>query len=75
MRWLSDVEGCFFTYSCPADQKVRCSLNLLRSEAKDKWRLMTGSYIDDQRVAVTWDQFREMFRARYIPWVEREQLA
>ncbi|KAL7604647.1 hypothetical protein Lser_V15G20313 [Lactuca serriola] len=22
MRWLSDVEGCFFTCSCPADQKV-----------------------------------------------------
>ena len=30
MRWLSDVEGCFFTCSCPYDQKVRCALNLLR---------------------------------------------
>ena len=30
MRWLSDVEGCFFTCSCPVDQRVRCALNLLR---------------------------------------------
>ena len=22
MRWMSDVEGCFFTCSCPADQDV-----------------------------------------------------
>ena len=36
MRWLSDVEGCFFTCSCPTDQKVRSALNLLRSEEKDK---------------------------------------
>nr|KAJ0203488.1 hypothetical protein LSAT_V11C500244810 [Lactuca sativa] len=47
MRWISDVEGCFFTCSCPADQKVRCALNLLRSGAKDWWRLATGSYTDD----------------------------
>ena len=41
MRWLSDVEGCFFTCSCAADQKVRCALNLLRSRVKDWWRLVT----------------------------------
>ncbi|CAH1445284.1 unnamed protein product [Lactuca virosa] len=75
MRWISDVEGCFFTCSCPAEQKVRCALNLLRSGAKDWWRLATGSYTDDQRAAVTWEQFRDMFRARYIPRVERERLA
>ena len=46
MRWLSDVEGCFFTCSCPADQRVRCALNLLRLGAKDWWRLTTGSYSD-----------------------------
>ena len=23
MRWLLDVEGCFFTCSCPANQRVR----------------------------------------------------
>ncbi|XP_023747807.1 uncharacterized protein LOC111896008 [Lactuca sativa] len=75
MRWLLDVEGCFFTYSCPTDQKVRCALNWLRSRAKDWWRLMRGSYTDDQRAAVTWEQFRDMFRDRYIPRVEHDRLS
>ena len=74
MRWISDVEGCFFTCSCPTDQKVKCGFNLLRSGAKDWWRLATGDYTDDQRAVVTWEQFRDMFCARYIPRVERERL-
>ena len=73
MRWLSDVEGCFFTCSCPADQRVRCALNLLRLRAKDWWRLTTGSYSDAQRAAVSWDQFREMFSTHYVLRVERER--
>ena len=36
---------------------------------------MTGSYTDDQRAAVTWEQFRDMFRTRYVPRIERERLA
>lgn len=75
MRWLSDVEGCFFAYSCPADLRVRCALNLLRLGAKDWWRLTTGSYSDAQRAAVSWYQFREMFINRYVPQDERERLA
>ena len=30
MSWLFDVEGCFFTSSCPNNQKVKFALNLLR---------------------------------------------
>ncbi|XP_023766423.1 uncharacterized protein LOC111914944 [Lactuca sativa] len=75
MRWLSNVDGCFFTCSCPADQKVKCTLNLLRSRAKDWWRLATSSYSTEQRVVVTWEQFYEMFRSRYVSLVERERLA
>ena len=75
MRWLSDVEDFFFTCSCPTDQRVRGALNLLRLEAKDWWRLTTGSYSDAQRAAVTWDQFRDMFSTRYVPRVEQERLA
>ena len=55
MRWLSDVEGCFFTCSCPTEQRVRCALNLLRLGAKDWWRLTTGSFTDALRDAVSWD--------------------
>ena len=75
MRWLSDMEGCFSTSLCPADQRVGCALNLLRLGAKDWWRLTTGSYSDAQRAAVSWDQFREMFSTRYVSRVERERLA
>ena len=55
MRWISDVEGCFFTCSCLTDQKVRCALNLLRSGTKDWWRLATGSYTDDLRAVASWE--------------------
>lgn len=61
--------------SCPTDQRVRCALNLLRSGEKDWWRLVTGSYTEEQRVAITWDQFRDMFSTRYVPRAERERLA
>ena len=74
MRWLSDVEGCFFTYSCPDDQKVKCDLNLLRGGGRNWWRMVTSSYTHDQRSVLTWDQFSEMFHARYVPLVEMEIL-
>ena len=35
VRWLSDVDGCFFTCSCTNDQKVKCTLNLLGLGEKD----------------------------------------
>ena len=35
MRWISDVEGFFYTCSRLTDQKFRYALNLLRSGAKD----------------------------------------
>ena len=35
MRWLYDMEGCFFTCSCLDDQKVKCTLNFLRVRVKD----------------------------------------
>ncbi|XP_052621682.1 uncharacterized protein LOC128127274 [Lactuca sativa] len=75
MRWMFDIEGCFFTFSFPADQRVRCALNLLRSGARDWWRLVTSSYSPKQRAAVTWGQFLEMFHSRYVLQVEHERLA
>ncbi|XP_023743859.1 uncharacterized protein LOC111892033 [Lactuca sativa] len=75
MRWLSDVEGCFFMCSCPADQKVKCALNVLQSGAKDWWMLVTSSYTPEQRASVSWEQFSDMFRSRYVPLVEWERVA
>ena len=34
-----------------------------------------GSYSNDQRAAITWEQFQDMFRTRYVPRMERERLA
>lgn len=36
---------------------------------------MTGSYFDIQRANVTWEQFMDMFHARYILRVDWERLA
>ena len=49
-------------------------MNLLKLEAKDWWRLMTGAYTPKQRAIVTWEQFAEMFCVRCVPLVERERL-
>ena len=69
------MDGSFFTCSCSDDQKFKCALNPLRLGAKDWWRLVTGAYTLEQRVMVSWEQFSEMFHARYVPLVERDMLA
>lgn len=35
MRWISDVEGCFYMCSCADNLKVKFALNLLRLGVKD----------------------------------------
>ena len=75
IRWLSDIEGCFFTCCCPVDQKVKCALNLLQYRAKDWWRMFTSSYTSEERASVSWEQLPEMFRSSYVLLVEWERLA
>lgn len=29
IRWLYNMEGCFFTFSCSEEKKVRCTLNFI----------------------------------------------
>ena len=69
------MEGFFFTCLCTKDQKVRCALDLLHLWAKDRWKLVVGAYSLAEKVAVTWDQFLEVFHIEYVPPVEREKLA
>lgn len=75
MRWLSDVKVCFFTCSFPTDQKVKCTLNLLRRGVKDWWEFVAQGFSQAKRVAMAWEQFMDMFRVKCIPLVEWEQLA
>ena len=35
VRWIFDIDGCFYTFSCPKDLKVRFTLNQLRLGAKN----------------------------------------
>lgn len=74
MRWFSDMEGYFFTWSCPEDQKVRCALNLLHFGAKDWWKLVTSSYSPFEMTIVNWGKFTKIFCAEYMPLVVRERL-
>ena len=75
MRWVSDIEGCFYTCSCPEHLRVRFALNQLRLGAKDWWKFTTAHYSPAELAAVTWERFTTMFRDEYVPSVERDRLA
>lgn len=55
MRWISDVEGFFFTCSCTESQIVKFVLNLLRLGTKDWWKLVTSACSPAEKVVVTWE--------------------
>ena len=57
MRWIYDIEGCFYTCSCPDHLRVRFALNQLRLGAKDWWKFMTVGFTSTNHVAVTWERF------------------
>ena len=74
MRWIADIEGCFYTCSCPEHLRVRFALNQLRLGAKDWWKFVTANFTLAETAAVTWEGFTTMFREEYVPPVERERL-
>ena len=71
MRWVSDIEGCFYTCSCLKHLRVRFALNQLRLGAKDWWKFVTTHYSSAELAAVTRERFTAMFHDEYIPPVER----
>ena len=74
MRWISDVEGCFYTSACSANLKFRYMQNLLSLGAKDWCNFFTKNYSAVEKSAVTWEQFVEKFMADYVPPTKRERL-
>lgn len=72
MMWISNVEGCFYTCSCPKNPKVRFALNLLLLGMKDWWKFTTHKFSTAERVVVTWEHLSEMFQTEYLPLVKRE---
>ncbi|KAJ9565014.1 LOW QUALITY PROTEIN: hypothetical protein OSB04_000980 [Centaurea solstitialis] len=73
-RWISEVEGAFLTSSCSEEMKVRYASNLLRKAAKDWWNLINRTRTPEQIAAMTWEQFKELFKEQYVPQVEVERL-
>mgnify|MGYP001548718039 CR=1 FL=1 len=67
MRWISDIEGCFYTWLCPEHLRVRFALNQLRLGAKDWWKFVTAHLTSAKISAVTWERFTNMFRDEYVP--------
>lgn len=71
---LYDVEGCFFTFLCTEDQKVKFSLNLISLGEKDWWKLVIGAFSLMESVIVTQEHFTDIFHAEYVPLVESDRL-
>lgn len=61
------MKGCFFTFSCDEDQKVKFPLNLLHLGAQDWWKLVTGGCSPMENPVVTWEQFTGMFNSEVSP--------
>ncbi|KAJ9539506.1 LOW QUALITY PROTEIN: hypothetical protein OSB04_032239 [Centaurea solstitialis] len=73
-RWVSEVEGAFLTSFSPAEVKVRFAANLLRKAAKDWWNVVYSSRTPEQVEAMTWEEFKGLFKAEFEPQVEIERL-
>ncbi|KAJ9541992.1 hypothetical protein OSB04_028498 [Centaurea solstitialis] len=73
-RWVSEVEGAFLTSFSPAEVKVRFAANLLRKAAKDWWNVVSSSRTPKQVAAMTWEEFKGLFKAEFEPQVEIERL-
>ncbi|KAJ9557909.1 hypothetical protein OSB04_012523 [Centaurea solstitialis] len=73
-RWVSEVEGAFLTSFSPAEVKVRFAANLLRKAAKDWWNVVSSSRTPEQVAAMTWEEFKGLFKAEFEPQVEIERL-
>ena len=75
MRWISDIEGCFYTCSCLQHLRVQFALNELRLGAKDWRKFVTTNFTLAEISEVTWDRFTTIFKDEYVPPVVREWLA
>ena len=61
MRWISDIEGCFYTCSFPEHLRIRFALNQLCLGAKDWWKFVTTDFTLAEITTVTWEKFTTMF--------------
>ena len=67
MRWVSDIEGCFYICSCPEHLTFRFALNQIRLGAKEWWKFVAANFTLQETSEVTWERFTTMFREEYVP--------
>ncbi|KAJ9542037.1 hypothetical protein OSB04_028543 [Centaurea solstitialis] len=65
-RWISEVEGAFLKSSCSEEVKDRYALNLLKKATKDWWNLINRTRTLEQITAMTWEQFKELFKEQHV---------
>ncbi|KAI3522357.1 hypothetical protein L1887_00076 [Cichorium endivia] len=73
-RWITEIEGAFRTCFCPAEAKVRFAANLLRGPAKDWWEIEVNARTEAGIDAMTWEEFKEIFKEQFMPMIEVERV-
>ncbi|KAI3518313.1 hypothetical protein L1887_06895 [Cichorium endivia] len=73
-HWITEIEGAFRTCFCPADAKVRFAANLLRGPAKDWWEIEVNARTEAGIDAMTWEEFKEIFKEQFMPMIEVERV-
>lgn len=60
MRWISNIEGCFYMCPCLEHLRVLFALNQLRLGVKDWWKFVTTDFTLADHAAVTWERFTKL---------------
>ncbi|PWA76878.1 zinc finger, CCHC-type, Retrotransposon gag domain protein [Artemisia annua] len=62
LRWIHEMENIFKAIKCADEEKVVYAIAKLRSEALSWWDM-----VKDTSVPTAWNQFKEMFKAKFCP--------
>lgn len=55
MRYILDVEGCFYTCACPINIKFRYAKNLFQHGVKNWWNFFMKDYSPVEKSVVAWE--------------------
>ncbi|XP_014523078.1 uncharacterized protein LOC106779479 [Vigna radiata var. radiata] len=65
-HWLRDMEKIYNTKRCPNDNMLTYTEYQLIGEASHWWSALR-MMLEDERVPITWDLFKEKFYGEYFP--------
>ncbi|PKA62662.1 hypothetical protein AXF42_Ash012249 [Apostasia shenzhenica] len=74
-NWLEKIEKVFESIRCPADRKVSMATSVMDGAADDWWTNYRRVHLSDKTVeAITWEEFLEAFRQKYVPFSARKKM-